>query len=304
MLSYLQTFSVVAQHATFAAAGDRIGLTQSAVSVQMRKLEAALGFPVFDRTGRKAVINEAGKRVLAHAQLVALLLGQMKTGVPDAQLRGSLRVGSINTSLLGDIPHALQSFHMRFTQVDVSLVPGMSMELLAMVEERRLDCALIVKPNYPLEGVLRWQLLRQEPFVLITPAREKSSRVEHLLNQYPFIRYERQSHGGSLVDRFLKRHKYKVRDAVEIDSIETMVLLVSCGMGVAIIPRTPALDILKHSVREVGLQDATFYRTVGLVSRSDCPQTHLNTDFFNSLLPPPRSDAHADTGQRLQDAKR
>lgn len=284
MLSYLQTFNAVAQYGTFAAAGDRIGLTQSAVSVQMRKLEAALGFAVFDRTGRKAVINDAGKRVLAHAQQVALLLGQMKTGVTDAQLHGSMRVGSITTSLLGDIPHALQNFHQRFAQVGVSLVPGMSMELLAMVEARRLDCALIVKPNYPLEGVLRWQPLRQEPFVLITPEREMSSHVEQLLAQHAFIRYERQSHGGSLVDRFLKRHKYKVRDAVEIDSIETMVLLVSRGLGVAIIPRTPALAMLKHSVREVGLNDGTFYRTVGLVSRSDCPQMHLNTDFFNSLL--------------------
>ena len=284
MLSYLHTFNAVARYGTFAAAGDRIGLTQSAVSVQMHKLEAALGFAVFDRTGRKAVINNAGRRVLAHSQQVSQLLGQMKSGVTDAQLHGSLRVGSITTSLLGDIPRALKHFRKRFEKIQVSLVPGMSTELLAMVEARRVDCAVIVKPSYPLEGVLQWQALRQEPFVLITSKRETLVDVEQLLALHEFVRYERQSHGGSLVDRFLKRHKLKVRDAVEVDSFETIVLLVSQGLGVAMIPQTPALAMLKHSVRVVGLDDNTFYRTVGLVSRSDCSQTHLITDFFNSLL--------------------
>ena len=136
MLSYLHAFNAVAQYGTFAAAADRIGLTQSAVSVQMRKLETQLGFTVFDRTGRKTVINDAGKRVLAHSQQVAQLLGQMKTGVSDAQLHGSLSIGSITTSLLGDIPNALQRFRQRFASVQISLIPGMSTQLLAMVQER------------------------------------------------------------------------------------------------------------------------------------------------------------------------
>jgi DNA-binding transcriptional LysR family regulator len=62
MLRELKTFLAVAQHGTFAAAGLHIGLTQSAVSAQIRNLEQALGVRLFDRTGRQAILNPAGQR--------------------------------------------------------------------------------------------------------------------------------------------------------------------------------------------------------------------------------------------------
>ena len=89
-----------------------------------------------------------------------------------------------------------------------------------MMEQHELDCALIVKPAYPLEGLLRWRSLRQEPFVLIVPPGEASSDVTWLLSNYPFVRYERRSHGCSLVERFLQRKKYAPKESVETDSIE------------------------------------------------------------------------------------
>ena len=64
MLRELQTFIAVARHGTFAGAGAHIGLTQSAVSAQMQRLEAHLGVTLFDRTGRSATLNKAGRRTL------------------------------------------------------------------------------------------------------------------------------------------------------------------------------------------------------------------------------------------------
>ena len=68
MIRELKTFVMVCRHGTFAAAGQQIGLTQSAVSAQIRQLEDALGMPLFDRSGRSAVLNSAGKRVLPMAE--------------------------------------------------------------------------------------------------------------------------------------------------------------------------------------------------------------------------------------------
>ncbi|MGE8334634.1 helix-turn-helix domain-containing protein, partial [Pseudomonas laurylsulfatiphila] len=67
MLRELKTFVAVARHGTFAAAGMHIGLTQSAVSAQIRNLEQALGIRLFDRTGRQALLNAAGQRALPMA---------------------------------------------------------------------------------------------------------------------------------------------------------------------------------------------------------------------------------------------
>lgn len=283
MIRYLNTLTAVARYGTFAAAGDRIGLTQSAISVQMRKLEEALGVTLFDRSGRGAILNEAGRRALAHAEQIGLLFSQMTEGVDDAELTGTLRAGAIMTSLLGDVVDAMPLFTKQFPKVEVHLTPGGSMELLTLVEKQRLDCALIVKPAYPIEGVLTWKSLRQEPFVLLTAASEKSSDVGKLLSTRPFIRYDRHSHGGSLVERFVKRKRYNLKEAIESDSIESIGLLVARGVGVAIVPHTPVLKVLGLPVREVDLAEDTFYREIGLVERTDGPHAHLNSDFWRTL---------------------
>lgn len=283
MIRYLDTLAAVARYGTFASAGDRIGLTQSAVSVQMRKLEEALGITLFDRSGRGAVLNEAGRRSLAHAEQILLLFSQMAQGVADAELTGTLRAGAIMTSLLGDVIDAMPGFRKQFPNVEVHLTPGASIELLTLVEKQRLDCALIVKPSYPIEGALNWRPLRREAFVLLTAPGEKSSDVAWLLANRPFVRYDRHSNGGSLVERFIKRKKYTLKEAMETDSLESIGMLVARGVGVAIMPRTPALNVLGLNVRQVDLGEDTFYREIGLVERLDCPRLHLNSDFWRAL---------------------
>ena len=283
MIRYLETLAAVARHGTFAAAGDRLGLTQSAVSIQVRKLEAVLGVELFDRSGRTAVLNEAGRRALVHAEQIVTLFGQMAHGVADADVTGTLRAGAITTELLGNVVDAMLRFRERFPNVEVHLTPGTSVELVALVEKRRLDCALIVKPAYPLEGVLRWRTLRSEPFVLIVPHDETADDIAWLLAHRPFVRYDRHSHGGNLVERFLRRKKYLVRESMETDSIEAIGLLVGRGAGVSILPRTPTLGVIGARVRELPLGEDTFFREIGMVERTDNPRAHLNGDFWRAL---------------------
>ena len=68
MIRELKTLIAVAQHGTFAAAGQRIGLTQAAVSAQMKRLEAELGVALFERSGRAAVLTQRGQETLQQAQ--------------------------------------------------------------------------------------------------------------------------------------------------------------------------------------------------------------------------------------------
>ncbi|KAF1023994.1 MAG: HTH-type transcriptional activator CmpR [Paracidovorax wautersii] len=283
MINYLQTLAAVARYGTFVAAGDRLGLTQSAVSIQMRRLEETLGIQLFDRSRRTAVLTEEGRRALGHAEKIVELFGQMVQGVDDANLTGALRAGAITTELIGNVVGVMAAFRARFPNVEVHLTPGASTELLAMVEKQQIDCALIVKPAYPLEGALHWRPLRQEPFVLIAPPRETRRDAAWLLANRPFIRYDRRSHGGSLVERFLKRKKYAPREAIETDSIEAIGLLVARGLGISILPRTAALQVMGARVQEIGLGVDTFYREIGLVERTDNPRAALNGELWLAL---------------------
>ncbi len=106
MLRELRTFIAVARHGTFAGAGTRIGLTQSAVSAQMQRLEAHLGFPLFDRTGRSATLNKAGRKTLELAdELIALY-------EPEGEDRrgGALNIGTITSAHAALLPDAVGTF--------------------------------------------------------------------------------------------------------------------------------------------------------------------------------------------------
>lgn len=285
MMDLLHTLQAVARYGTFALAGDRLGITQSAVSMQLKKLEEQLGYAVLDRSGRKALINDAGHKVLAHAQQIEALLSQLRQGISEADVTGLLRVGSVSSTLLFDIPDALVKLRAQLPKLELHLTPGTSPELMQAVEEGRLDAALIVKPQHPTEGDLSWQTLRQEPFVLIAPAHAGQRSAAELLANSPFIRYDRSSHGGGLVDRYLKRKRIKVSDRVEVDSIEAIALMVSSGQGVAIVPDAPCLGRLKLDMAYISLGEESLYRSVGMVARTDGPRVHLVRQFWQTLKP-------------------
>ncbi|MGF6552377.1 LysR family transcriptional regulator [Paraburkholderia youngii] len=269
MLSELKTFIAVSQYGTFSGAGARIGLTQSAVSAQMQRLEQELGFPLFDRTGRSATLNEAGRETLALAEEMMTLYARLSERSGAAAESGMLRVGAIASAQVALLADALSRFRVDRPGWRIRVVPGVSLALLGQVDAGELDLAVIIKPPFALPSELEWRTLVAEPFVLLAPKKlARGGRTwRELLRSEPFIRYDRASFGGRLVDRFLRRARVGVRDAVELDELQAIVQLVARGMGVALIPNTASLDKWPASVVALELGDATFEREIGLVLR-------------------------------------
>ena len=90
MINELRTFIAVCRHGTFAAAGERIGLTQSAVSSQIKRLEEALGFELFDRTGRSATLNAAAP--ISDSNAMRMILSMTEPFFRRPSLSTALRV--------------------------------------------------------------------------------------------------------------------------------------------------------------------------------------------------------------------
>jgi DNA-binding transcriptional LysR family regulator len=264
VLRELKTFIAVVRFGSFAAAGTQIGLTQSAVSAQIQRLEQELGAPLFDRTGRSARLNDAGTEAVTHARQIIELFGEMGDRVTSRELRGGLKVGSVQTAQVSLLPSALKLLHQQHPQVSVRLLQGSSLFLMGQVDSGELDAALMVLSPFSLPSELVWQPLLREPFVLAVPAREKSSDWRALLGSYPVIRYDRSSFGGRVVEQFLKRHHLKMDAAIDMEDIDAMVKMVSSGLGIALVPVTRT-DFAPGDVRTVPLGEHTFYREIGMV---------------------------------------
>ncbi|ANN79714.1 LysR family transcriptional regulator [Bordetella flabilis] len=265
MLAEFHTFVAVAREGSFTGAGRRLGLTQSAVSAQIRRLEEFVGVALFDRTARSAVLNTAGREILAQTEDVLALVDRMVTQAGAGHVTGSLRVAAIASVQQDLLVRALRAFRAEFPDVSVRIVPGVSLALLGQVDAAEVDLAVLIRPPFNLPPELSWQPLLAEPMVLAVPAAMADMSWRDALATQPFIRYERASFGGRLVHAFLRRHRIAVHEAVELDEIDAIANLVRAGLGVALMPHARHMDTA--GLRLVPLGAAGFEREIGVVIR-------------------------------------
>lgn len=283
MLRELKTFLAVVRYGTFARAGSQIGLTQSAVSAQIQRLEHDLGFTLFDRTGRSAILNAAGKRTVDVAKELLAVYTRLATQGAAGESVGLLRVGAIASAQQALLVGAIQKFRTASPGWRISVSPGVSLNLLAQVDSGELDLAVIIKPPFALPPGLKWHSLVKEPFVVLVPRRLAKESWRVLLAREPLIRYDRNSFGGRLVDRFLKRLRINVDEVAELDELQGIVGLVKAGTGIAIVPQAATLHI-PPGVQTLLLGDDTFYRDVGIVARTTGDQQRASSEFAGCLV--------------------
>ena len=267
MIRELKTFVCVARRGTFAAAGREVGLTQSAVSAQIKNLEDTLGVALFDRTGRAANLNAAGQRAVALAEEILQLFGRM--GSPDSanDFRGALRIGAISTAQTGILPQALVLLRSKAPFIEASLVPGVSLNLLSQVDAGELDLAIMIKPPFSLPKELHAEVIAKEPFVLIMPANTQGDDPRQILSDNPFIRYDQRSFGGRRVTQFLRERKLEVQQTLELDELDAIVKMVRAGLGVSLVPMAGLWLEHAEDVRIIDLGEMTFFREIVLVSK-------------------------------------
>ncbi|KWT06442.1 MULTISPECIES: LysR family transcriptional regulator [Pseudomonas syringae group] len=267
MIKELKTLIAVAREGTFAAAGDRIGLTQAAVSAQMQRLEAQLGVELFDRKGRSAQLNRMGQQVLLQGQELVRLYGSLGNSATGSAPNVLVTIGAIASVQRSFLPDALALFHRQFPQCRTRVIPGLSMDLVNQVDAGEVDLAAIIRPPFSLHSDLRWTTLMREPYRLIVPADLQGEDWAELISSQPFIRYDRSSFGGRQVDRFLRQTHVSLREVCELDELDAIVKLVANGVGVALVPETATIQAWPAGVRAVDLGPHTFHRDIGLVHR-------------------------------------
>lgn len=278
MIRNLRTFISAAETASFSAAGAKLGLTQSAVSTQMRRLEEEFGCLLFDRTGKSVALSDEGRKLLPETvRLVEMYDGMKQRG--QVEQAAPIGLGAITTVQSVLLPKILRAFRENYPATPVNIVPGMSIQLLAQVDARELDIAVIIKPRLGIPSDLKWITLLRERYVAIAPAGAPHD-LRELLAALPFIRYNRGSHGGQLVDRFLKRHGLWVRDGMELDEPSVILQMVGEGLGCAIIPGRLVPLQTTSGVQALPLPGKPLFREVGILVR----QSALKTPSIAALI--------------------
>ena len=267
----LKSFLAVARLGSFSAAGKEIGLTAAAVGQQIRALEDELHKVLFDRSGRAIVLNTAGRGMVAPVKELVARYEALGAGQRGEQLSGTVVMGALVSALMGAFADSLWALTRRYPELEVSLFAGQSADFTGKVDRGELDAAVVTQPPMRLPSKLIWTALYTEPMVLIVPSKPHfvlPGDGPAMLAQCPFLRFDRQTWTGHLVDEALAQCGAVVKTRMELNSLEAIVALVRQGFGVSIVPQLANLHWSRdRALRIVPLPGVDVQRSVGLLER-------------------------------------
>jgi len=233
---FLQTFLIVVETGSLAETARRLNITPSAVVQRIKALEGEIGSSLVSRAGHAMRPTAAGEAIVDSARAIvvsSISMPNLAAGELDV---GELRLGAISSALTGVLPSLLVALKANRPKIDLYIVPGTSADLYERVTKGELDAAVIVEPHFKMPKSLEWLPIREEPLVLLTPAKMRKADPRLILQREPFIRYDRNHWGGRLADRFLRKLKIVPHEQLELDSLEAISVLVDRGLGVSLIP--------------------------------------------------------------------
>ncbi|MEN5159214.1 LysR family transcriptional regulator [Achromobacter spanius] len=272
---FLHTLSAVAQHGSMAEAARRLGLTHGAVAQQVRKLEQELGVPLVARAGRTVHLTAKATELIAPMREVLERIEKIRYLARSGEMMGELRLGAGNTALNSMVPAILEHLVGRHPLISVEIQPGHSARFYPAIESGELDAAIALEAPYPLSKSLGWQLLREEPYVLAAAPRHAGRHPHSLLTAEPFIRYQRSDWSGRHVDDYLRRVGITPRDRFELNAIESIAVMVSRDLGVAILPRSTNGTIERLGLLALPLPEHCEPRRFGLIWSRVSPRLAL-----------------------------
>ncbi|XHS80468.1 LysR substrate-binding domain-containing protein [Burkholderiaceae bacterium UC74_6] len=233
---FLRTFVAVVDQGSMAAAARLLNITPAAVAQQIRTLEREIGAQLIARVGRTVNITESGARVLPRARELLRDVADLRTAANDDPGAGELRLGAGTNALTGMLPDILARMVERFPGIQVFIKPGYSPELHRAVDSGELDAAIVLQAPFALPKTCDWELLREEPLVVLAPARMAGRDPHELLATEPLIRYDRSQWGGRQADRYLRAAGIAPRERFELNALGAIAVMVDRGLGVSLVP--------------------------------------------------------------------
>lgn len=168
-LDQLRTFVAIAECGSFTKAAENVHKTQSAVSMQMCRLEERIGKPLFVRVGRQSRLTEHGERLLHYARRLVQLNDETMAAFDDTELSGLVRLGTPDDYADRFLPEILARFSRSNPKAEVSVVCAPTPNLADMIAQGDLDVAIIT--HVRKKGRKNVEIIRREPLLWVASAR-------------------------------------------------------------------------------------------------------------------------------------
>lgn len=270
----LEVFETLARTGSVAQTAEATGLSQPAVSQQMRNLESALGTDLVDHGRRPMRLTPAGRSFLARTQAVLseLRLAQSELTVMDLTHLSTLSIGLIDDFDNDLTPRLVTILADSLTRCRFKLVTAPSHEISEAMQARKLHIAVAASTGEMLDGVIEYPLVR-DPFILVAPKGVVNDprNIMGSLGDLPLLRYSGEQLISRQIESHLARQKLGFEDRFQIGSHLALVAMVARRVGWAV---TTPLGYMRagrfhDQIEAFPLPFAAFSRTISLFAGAD-----------------------------------
>ena len=254
-LKNIETFLKVAANQNLSKTAEQMGYSQSALTIQIQKLEKELGVQLFERIGKRIFLTEKGEGFLPYANdLLKALDAAMEYSQGEKPLSGTLRIGGVESICTAILPKLLPKFYESCPDVKVVVRSGYTSDLLNLLDSNDLDLVFTLD-----EKIKRKQLIchfqKEEPMVFVSRFVNSSKTAAVTANELaklPFILPEAKAPYRRRFEEILADDELFIRPILEIGNTETIINLLKNSMGVSLLPRFTVLEeTAKHRLMEL-----------------------------------------------------
>jgi len=231
----LKFFEEVAQSGGMSRAAKKLNTVQSNVTRRIRTLESKLNVSLFNRTGRGVSLTPAGEQLLPFAIRIARLIDEAARAISDdGRPKGSLVIGSLETTAALRLTPFLSQFVADFPEVDFSLKTGTSRELVEDVLEHRLEGAFVCGPVHHPDLLQR--KMYQERLVVLTARRETSLSTYLRKNDLRMVVLRAGCSYRLILESWLAHRGIVGVRILEFGTLEAIIGCVEAGLGMTLLP--------------------------------------------------------------------
>lgn len=282
----LEYFKAVAATQNFTQAAKILSVSQPALSRSIAKLEAEIGFPLFERSGKAITLNTYGQIFL---QYVEISMQKIEEGKQVIQNMLQLSDGEISLAFLLSlgtdiVPNLLSSFRTKNPHIQFKLFQNYTSVLLDQLETGKIDLCLC-SPAFIKDSIDWYPLFDEELFVAVPVnhplAKRRSIKLAEMAGD-PIITFRKDYGLRVLTDRYC--HEAGIQPVIAFEGAEILSVagLVEANMGFALIPHSPALD--QARVKFLRISYPKCYRSIAVIWHKQRPLSPAAAKFKNFII--------------------